>query len=170
MPRRMHPSSLHAQYLGIKAVQWVASKPVTNLDGSSSPSHLACEARHGDLNLPLNVAGCELVVETWDMCRFNETMALYTEMQQRGLRPDSYTLTALLTGCERVNKWDQASRLFDDLTAAGVQPDVRNYNSLIYTLGKGGQWAQVCSEPCLLIVTRPCAQESGDCESLFRPL
>ena len=76
-------------------------------------------------------------------------MALYAEMQQRGLRPDSYTLTALLTACERVDKWDQATRLFDELTAAGVQPDVRNYNSLIYTLGKGGQWAQVCTTASL---------------------
>jgi pentatricopeptide repeat protein len=97
------------------------------------------------------------------MCRLNETMALYAEMQQQGLRPDSYTLTALLTACERVDKWDQASRLFDELTAAGVQPDVRNYNSLIYTLGKGGQWAQVCTEPSLLSSPK-CAQECADGE------
>ena len=70
-------------------------------------------------------------------------MALYAEMQQRSLRPDSYTLTALLTACERVGKWQQALQLFEEAIAAGVQPATINYNSLIYTLGKGDQWAQV---------------------------
>ncbi len=70
-------------------------------------------------------------------------MALYAEMQERQLRPDSYTLTALLTACERVDKWQQALRLFEEAVAAGVRPAAINYNSLIFTLGKGGQWPQV---------------------------
>ena len=78
-------------------------------------------------------------------------MALYAEMQERQLRPDSYTLTALLTACERVDKWQQALRLFEEAIAAGVRPAAINYNSLIFTLGKGGQWAQVafvCHSSC----------------------
>jgi len=85
------------------------------------------------------------------LCRFDETMALYGEMQERQLRPDSYTLTALLTACERVGKWQQALALFEEATAAGVRPATINYNSLIFTLGKGGQWAQVafiCHTSC----------------------
>ena len=70
-------------------------------------------------------------------------MALYAEMQERSLRPDSYTLTALLTACERVGDWRQALALFEDAVSAGVQPATINYNSLIFTLGKGDQWAQV---------------------------
>ena len=94
--------------------------------------------------------------------RFDDTMALHAEMQQRGLQPDSYTLTALLTSCERVDKWEHAMRLFDELTAAGVQPDVRNYNSLIYTLGKGGQWAQVCTCPSPLSQLEPAKEHIGN--------
>lgn len=64
-------------------------------------------------------------------------------MQQRGLEPDSYTLTALLTASERVGNWRQALDVFDDFSARHIPVISCNYNSLIYTLATGGEWQKV---------------------------
>ena len=77
------------------------------------------------------------------MCRFDEATGLYEEMQERGLQPDSYTLTALVTACERVGNWRQALAIFNDFSARRIPIVSRNYNSLIFALATGGQWRKV---------------------------
>ena len=75
--------------------------------------------------------------------RFDEAMGVYEELQQRGLQPDSYTLTALVTACERVGNWRQALDVFNDFSTRRIPIVTRNYNSLIFTLATGGQWQKV---------------------------
>lgn len=76
--------------------------------------------------------------------RFDEATALYEELQQRGLQPDSYTLSALVTACERVGDWRHALHLFNDFSQRGVGVVSNNYNSLMYALATAGQWEKVC--------------------------
>lgn len=77
------------------------------------------------------------------MHRYDEAIGVYQELQQRGLEPDSYTLTALLTASERVGNWRQALDVFDDFSARHIPVISCNYNSLIYTLATGGEWQKV---------------------------
>lgn len=72
-------------------------------------------------------------------------MALYEELQQRGLQPDSYTLTALVTACERVGDWRQALHVFNDFSERGISIVSRNYNALMNALASGGEWEKVRS-------------------------
>ena len=70
-------------------------------------------------------------------------MRLYEEMQQADLRGDMYTLTALLTACERVGKWRLALTLLADYEAAGVASNLQHHNCLLSTFSRTAQWDMV---------------------------
>ena len=75
-------------------------------------------------------------------------MRLYGEMQAAGLQADAYTLTALLTACERVGKWQRALQLMGQLQAGGVAPNIHHHNCLLSAFGRAGQWEQVRQVTC----------------------
>ncbi len=70
-------------------------------------------------------------------------MRLYGEMQRAGLPPDAYTLTALVTACERVGRPQRALQLMAQLQAGGVAPNIRHHNALLSAFGRAGQWEKV---------------------------
>lgn len=70
-------------------------------------------------------------------------MGLYRDMQAAGLHADAYTLTALMTACERVGKWDTGARLLSQLQADGVAPNIHHHNCLLNAYGRAGSWEQV---------------------------
>lgn len=90
-------------------------------------------------------------------------MRLYREMQAAGLHADVYTLTALMTACERVGKWDTAVQLLSDLRSAGVPTNLHHHNCLLNAYGRAGCWQKVMAEEssgsCLavgLLRRKPC--------------
>jgi pentatricopeptide repeat domain-containing protein 1 len=96
--------------------------------------------------LMVTPSGCELGASSSEgrlHSRFDSAMDVYEKMQQRGIEADTFTLTALMTACEKVGKWRQALEVFQALQASGVRPNTICYNSLINALGGSGQWAQV---------------------------
>lgn len=70
-------------------------------------------------------------------------MGLYRDMRGAGLHADAYTLTALMTACERVGKWDAGARLLSQLQAGGVAPNLHHHNCLLNAYGRAGRWEQV---------------------------
>lgn len=76
-------------------------------------------------------------------CRYEEAMGLYRGMRAAGLHADAYTLTALMTACERVGKWDTGAQLLSQLKAGGVAPNLHHHNCLLNAYGRAGRWEQV---------------------------
>jgi pentatricopeptide repeat protein len=70
-------------------------------------------------------------------------MGLYRGMRAAGLHADAYTLTALMTACERVGKWDTGAQLLSQLKAGGVAPNLHHHNCLLNAYGRAGRWEQV---------------------------
>lgn len=64
-------------------------------------------------------------------------------MQQAGLQEDAYTLTALLTACERVGKWREALQIEADFRAANVPANKHHYNCMISVFSSAEQWELV---------------------------
>lgn len=77
------------------------------------------------------------------ICRYNDTIIYYQQMQKAGLKGDAYTLTALLTACERVGKWQEAVQFDADFRAAGVATNLRHHNCLISAFSTAEQWQLV---------------------------
>lgn len=77
------------------------------------------------------------------ICRYDDTIIYFQRMQKAGLKGDAYTLTALLTACERVGKWEEAVQLDADFRAAGVATNLRHQNCLISVFSTAEQWQLV---------------------------
>jgi pentatricopeptide repeat domain-containing protein 1 len=69
-----------------------------------------------------------------------ESLSIHKEMQNAGLVEDAFTLTALLTACERTQDWKLALEFFQNLQGRGVRPNTVAFNQLIAVLGSSQQW------------------------------
>ena len=75
--------------------------------------------------------------------KWDETLAIYKEMTSDAeLCDDVFTLTALLTACERTQRGAQALWFFHDFVDRGGKPNVVVYNQLINALGGCGLWEE----------------------------
>ncbi len=74
-------------------------------------------------------------------------MRLRRQMQQAGLPGDAYTLTALLTACERVGKWQEALCVEAEFRAAGLPTNKHHHNCLLSAFSRAEQWELVSRRP-----------------------
>lgn len=67
-------------------------------------------------------------------------MRWFDEMQQEGLKPNSYTFQALMATFEISKQWKKAQEVFDSMKSADVKPDTMMYQSLISSLEAADEW------------------------------
>ncbi|KAE8650482.1 putative pentatricopeptide repeat-containing protein At1g09680 isoform X2 [Cucumis sativus] len=70
--------------------------------------------------------------------RLDVAEQLFDEMQQRGLRPNGITFTALIDGQCRSRRIDSAMNTYHQMLTMGVKPDLVMYNTLLNGLCKVG--------------------------------
>jgi pentatricopeptide repeat domain-containing protein 1 len=73
--------------------------------------------------------------------RYDDVVRLHREMQKAGVPDDVFTLTGILTACERSEgKWRRAAEVFENFSQRGVSPNTVAYNQFISTMGASGKW------------------------------
>jgi pentatricopeptide repeat domain-containing protein 1 len=55
-------------------------------------------------------------------------------------KPDRITYGSLISALERGGQWERALAVYEDMLAAGIQPNGYIFTSLINACEKGGQW------------------------------
>lgn len=72
---------------------------------------------------------------------FDIVVELYESLQGLRLRPDVFTLTALITVCKACDYWEEALSFAEEFSAEhGIEMNTLACNALIATLGRAGRW------------------------------
>lgn len=68
----------------------------------------------------------------------DRALELFNEMPQRELNRNVVTYTAMISGLSKYGRADEAFKLYDEMKAAGIEPDDRIYSSLTGSLHGAG--------------------------------
>ncbi|KAJ1703875.1 hypothetical protein LUZ63_003654 [Rhynchospora breviuscula] len=71
-----------------------------------------------------------------------EALDLFDRMLERDQKPDSFTLTSVLTSCSRLGSVDRAMQYFNCMTDLGVKPIIDHYACIIDLLGRAGRFKE----------------------------
>lgn len=92
----------------------------------------------------------------------NEAMALFRQMQMEGVKPDKYSLVALLTGCTQVNGLDQGRWIHSFLEENRIAIDAVIGTALIQMYAKCG-----CLDDSLRIFNRMSHRDTASWTSII---
>ncbi|KAI8022787.1 Pentatricopeptide repeat-containing protein [Camellia lanceoleosa] len=69
-----------------------------------------------------------------------KALELFEQMKELGLKPDSVTFIALLTGCNHAGLVDEGLAYFTSMNEIyGIAPDIEHFSCLIDLLGRAGR-------------------------------
>jgi len=57
--------------------------------------------------------------------------AVLAQMKRENVQPVTRTYNTLMIACNTSNQWQEALRVYEELTASGQQPNTTTYNALI---------------------------------------
>ncbi|KAJ0964343.1 hypothetical protein J5N97_029465 [Dioscorea zingiberensis] len=70
----------------------------------------------------------------------NEALDLFSEMQSAGVKPDSVTLTGVLSACSHAGLVQEGMKLFDEMRDLFlVEPTIEHYGCVVDLLGRAGE-------------------------------
>jgi pentatricopeptide repeat protein len=71
---------------------------------------------------------------------WEESIALFNEMQGKGIETDAYHFSTAINGYGKARQWKQALQLLREMEKRGIKPTLFTYNAAISACGKCGQW------------------------------
>lgn len=70
--------------------------------------------------------------------RFDEAVALVSQLTQRGFSPDMEMYNSLINACARQRNMEAALSVLDSMRDAGLEADSITYNTLMHTANRAG--------------------------------
>ncbi|KAH9320127.1 hypothetical protein KI387_021896 [Taxus chinensis] len=71
--------------------------------------------------------------------RGNETLQIFEQMQQAGMKPDEITFVCVLSACSHAGLMNEGQHYFDSMMQDyGITPNIRHYACMADLLGRGG--------------------------------
>lgn len=68
-----------------------------------------------------------------------EAIALFTEMERSGLKPDSVSFSVILSACSHLGLVEEGREYFDQMERVhGIKPSVQHYGCMVDLLGRAG--------------------------------
>lgn len=68
-----------------------------------------------------------------------EATALFSEMEQSGLKPDSVSFSVILSACSHLGLVDEGRKYFDQMERVhGIKPSLEHYGCMVDLLGRAG--------------------------------
>ncbi|KAL6520083.1 hypothetical protein OROHE_017226 [Orobanche hederae] len=88
---------------------------------------------------PLNTKSFNIILNGWCSVvgSLREGKRIWMEMETRGIRPDVYSYSSIMSCLSKVNKLNVVLMLYKKMKALGIKPDRKVYNALIHALAKG---------------------------------
>ncbi|KAL6551864.1 hypothetical protein OROGR_008018 [Orobanche gracilis] len=88
---------------------------------------------------PLNTKSFNIILNGW--CNvvgsLREGKRIWMEMETRGIRPDVYSYSSIMSCLSKANKLNVVLMLYKKMKSFGIKPDRKVYNALIHALAKG---------------------------------
>mmetsp|Transcript_5263 Transcript_5263/g.7411 ORF Transcript_5263/g.7411 Transcript_5263/m.7411 type:complete len:421 (+) Transcript_5263:156-1418(+) len=87
-----------------------------------------------------------IVISAWGRVRKPDmAIALLSQMENEGLRPNVITYNAVISACEKGRQWGRACALLEEMPSKGLIPNVVTYSAAISACEKGSQWQKALS-------------------------
>lgn len=87
-----------------------------------------------------NLQSCTIMISALaDHGRQKDVIALFSHMEDVGLRPDGLSFAVILSACSHMGLVDEGRRYFDRMVSVyGIEPSVEHYGCMVDLLGRAG--------------------------------